>query len=91
MNKIHLLRLIDSVVAQGESIRRESLAGTPHESAGARWYPRIMSVLHVLGDRADPWKAAAATCPSASSTDSVNKLLAVLKAIREAVDQRTPR
>src|SRR4051812_49259943 len=87
MNRTRLLRVIENVIAQGETIRRESLAGKPHESPSTSWYPRIMSVLHVLGDRADPWKAAAATCPSESSTGSVEKLLGMLKAIHEAVDQ----
>jgi hypothetical protein len=46
-----------------------------------------MSVFHLLGSRADPWKSAVAKCPADDSPGSIDKLLAVLKAIREAVDE----
>jgi hypothetical protein len=86
MRKEQLTRFIDQVIVQGETIRRESSAGKKRESLATNWYPRIMSVFHLLGSRADPWKSAVAKCPTDSSPAMADKLLGVLKAIREAVD-----
>jgi hypothetical protein len=86
MRKEQLIRFIDQVISQGETIRRESSSGKKWESLGTNWYPRIMSVFHLLGSRADPWKSAVAKCPADSSPAMADKLLGVLKAIREAVD-----
>ena len=86
MRKEQLTRFIDQVIAQGEAIRRDDSAGRKRESLGTNWYPRIMSVFHLLGSRADPWKFAVAKCPTKGSPEMAEKLLGVLKAIREAVD-----
>jgi len=86
MKKDQLTRFIDQVIAQGETIRRQPSSGGQRESLGTNWYPRIMSVFHLLGSHADPWKSAVAKCPTDSSPEMADKLLGVLKAIREAVD-----
>jgi hypothetical protein len=46
-----------------------------------------MSVFHLLGSHADPWKYAVAKCPTDRSNKTTDKLLGVLKAIREAADE----
>jgi len=86
MKKEHLTAFIDQVIAQGENLRRKSQQGETGESLGTNWFPRIMSVFHLLGSHADPWKYAVAKCPTDHSTNTTDKLLGVLKAIREAVN-----
>jgi hypothetical protein len=87
MRKEQLTAFIDQVIAQGETIRQSAARGNIRESPGANWYPRIMSVFHVLGSRADPWKFAVAKCPTNSLPATTDKLLGVLRAIREAVNE----
>jgi len=87
MRKEQLTAFIDRVIAQGETIRTHAAAKTSSESPATNWYPRVISVFHLLGSRADPWKSAVAKCPTDPSSGMTDKLLGALKAIREAVDQ----
>lgn len=86
MQKRQLIELIDQVIAQGEKFRAPGPKGQTKQSPSATWYPRIMSIFHVLGSHADPWKSAVAKCPSDQSP-MTDKLIGVLQAIREAVDR----
>jgi hypothetical protein len=86
MRKEQLTRFIDQIIAQGEVVRKSS-PGSNRDLTSTYWFPRVMSVFHLLGSRADPWKSAVAKCPADNSPGSTDKLLSVLKAIREAVDQ----
>ena len=87
MHKAQLIQLIDQVIAQGEKIRTSNTRGVTGQSFSATWYPRVMSIFHVLGSHADPWKSAVAKCPSEQTSGMNDKLIGVLQAIREAVDR----
>jgi hypothetical protein len=87
MRKEQLTRFIDRVIAQGEVVKGQASLGGNRDLTSTYWFPRVMSVFHLLGSRADPWKSAVAKCPADNSPGSTDKLLAVLKAIREAVDE----
>ena len=87
MRKQQLIAFIDNVLEQGEKLLRKDAAGENRRALAAAWYPRVMSIFHVLGSHADPWKFAVAKCPSEQTAVSTEKLLGVIRAIREAIEQ----
>jgi len=87
MRKEQLIAFIDNVLGQGEKLLRKDAAGENRRALAAAWYPRVVSIFQVLGSHADPWKFAVAKCPSERTAVSTEKLLGVLRAIREAIEQ----
>ena len=87
MRKEQLIAFIDNVLDQGEKLLRKDAAGDNRRALAAAWYPRVMSIFQVLGSHADPWKFAVAKCPSEQTAVSTEKLLGVIRAIREAIEK----
>jgi hypothetical protein len=87
MRKEQLITFIDNVLEQGEKLLKNDGAGGNRRELAAAWYPRVVSIFQVLGSHADPWKFAVAKCPSEQTAVSTEKLLGVIRAIREAIEQ----
>jgi hypothetical protein len=83
--QVEILAFIDSLIVEGEALKKSAYDNIVKTPPQASWVPRIRTLTLLFGRRLAPWSYVLDDVPTDSLVRTVDTFLGALRAIKEAV------